>query len=275
MPIWSKSLGWDTLSVDGPMARTVADVALVLSAMAGPDARSPIALNEPGSLFARPLDRDFKGVRAAWLSDLGGVPFDAQVRAVVDAQRSTLAALGLRIEDSEPDFTDADEIFQTLRAWQFALGRGEEVRQYRDQVKDTVIWNVEQGLKLSGAQVAQAEAKRTELYQRVRTFMETYEFLLLPTVQVPPFPISQPYVTEINGLPLPTYIDWMKSCYYISITGHPAISVPCGFTANGLPVGLQIVGRHQDDWGVLQLAHAFEQTTQFWKHRPAVADTTM
>ena len=137
-------------------------------------------------------------------------------------------------------------------------------------MKDTVIWNIEGGRKLSGPQVGWAERRRTELYHRVRRFMEAYEFLILPVSQVPPFDVKQRYVTEIDGVRMETYIDWMKSCYYISTIGHPAVSVPCGFTPEGLSVGVQIVGRHRDDLGVLQLAHAFEQATGFWKRRPAV-----
>jgi amidase len=134
-----------------------------------------------------------------------------------------------------------------------------------------VIWNIEQGQKLTARDIAEAEVRRAALYERVRTFMETRPFLVLPVTQVPPFDVTQPYVSEINGVRLPTYIDWMRACSDITVTGHPAISVPCGFTEDRLPVGLQIVGRHHDDWGVLQLAHAFEQATEVWKRRPALA----
>ena len=134
-----------------------------------------------------------------------------------------------------------------------------------------MIWNAEEGQRLSGPQLSRAEQKRTLLYHRVREFMESYEYLILPVSQVPPFPINQEYITEINGVSMATYIDWMKSCYFITVTGLPAISVPCGFTTEGLPVGVQIVGRHQDDFGVLQLAYAFQEATGFWKQRPAVA----
>jgi amidase len=137
-------------------------------------------------------------------------------------------------------------------------------------MKDTVIWNIEEGQKLTGPRIGRAEIKRTELYHRVREFMETYEFLICPVNQVPPFDIKQPYIEEVDGVKMETYIDWMKSCYYITVTGHPAISVPCGFTPEGLPVGMQIVGRHNDDFGVLQLAHAFEKATGVWKERPPV-----
>ena len=272
VPSWPCPAAWFPLSVQGPMARTIQDVALILTAIAGPDPRSPIAVAEPTSLFARPLDRDFKGVRVAWSRDLGGLPVDPTVTAVIEAKRDVFRTLGCIIEDTEPDFTGADEIFKAWRAWHFELGYGYLLKDYRDKLKDTVIWNIEEGAKLTGPDLGRAEAKRTQLYHRVRQFMETYEFLILPVNQVPPFDLKQRYVTEINGVKMETYIDWMKSCYYISVTGHPAISVPCGFTPEGLPVGVQIVGRHQDDFGVLQLAHAFEQATEFWKRRPPGMD---
>ena len=271
VPSWPVGMAWSPLSVDGPLARTVADIALILSAIAGPDARAPLSIAEPASLFARPLQRDFKQVRVAWLSDLSDVPFDPRVRATVDAQRKTFEALGCIVEDAAPDFGDADDVFKTLRAWSFEAGLGDELRKHRHQLKDTIIWNIEAGMKLTGADIGRAEMKRTALYHRARIFMERYEFLVLPTVQVPPFDVNQSFVNEINGVPMTTYIDWMKSCYYITTLGHPAISVPAGFTGDGLPVGLQIVGRHQDDWGVLQLAYAFEQATQVWRQRPAIA----
>lgn len=270
VPSYPKMMGWSPLGVDGPMARTVEDVALMLSATAGADPRSPIAIREPGSRFSQSLARDFRGVKIAWSRDFGGLPVDPRVTTVLDAQRPTFEALGCQVTDTEPDFRDADESFKALRAWAFATNFAPLLPDYREQLKETVIWNTEAGLKLSALQIGQAEAKRTTLYHRVRRFMERYEFMLFPVSQVPPFDITQEYITEINGVPMDTYIDWMKSCYYISILGLPAISVPCGFTPEGLPVGIQIVGRHEDDFGVLQLAYAFEQATAFWKQRPGV-----
>ena len=214
----------------------------MLSTIAGPDPRAPIAIAEPGSLFRRSLARDFKGVRVAWSRDLGGLPVDPRVTAVIDGQRQVFESLGCVTEEGEPDFSDADEAFRVWRAWRFELAFAELLQTHREQMKDTVIWNIEEGIKVSGPQIGQAERKRTELYHRVREFMDTYEFLILPVNQVPPFDIQQRYVTEINGIKMDTYLDWMKSCYYITVTGLPAISVPCGFTAEGLPVGVQIVG---------------------------------
>ena len=176
------------------------------------------------------------------------------------------------VEEGEPDFSEADEIFFVWRAWYYELYYGELLKEHRSELKDTVVWNIEEGQRLTGRRIGEAERKRAELYQRVRRFMETCEYLVLPVTQVPPFDVKQRYVAEINGVKMRTYIEWMKSCYYITVTGHPAISVPGGFTPEGLPVGLQIVGRHRDDLGVLQLARAFERATGFWKQRPPVAD---
>lgn len=273
VPVWPASLGWWGISVLGPMARTVGDAALFLAAIAGPDARSPISIEEPGSKFLAPLERDMKGVRVAWSRDLGFLPVEPEISQVCDSARGVFESLGCVVEDGEPDLRDANEIFQVLRAWRFGLEHGERLKNHRDQLKDTIIWNTEKGLALDGPTVARAEADRTALYHRVREFMEDHEFLVLPVSVVAPFPHDQPYITEINGTKMESYIDWMMSCYAITITGLPAISVPCGFTAAGLPVGLQIVGRHNHDFEVLQLAHAFEQATGVGQTRPAVAES--
>ena len=252
---------WNTLSVLGPIARTAADAALLFSAMAGPDIRSPTSITEDGTRFARPLARDFSKVRVAWSRDLGGLPVDRRVLDVLARQRKVLESLGCIVEDAEPDLHGADEVFVTLRANSFAMRFKDLLEKDRGRIKDTVVGNIEKGLALTGVDVGRAIARRTAVFQRMSKFMERYEFLCLPVSQVPPFPAGQPYVTEIDGVKLATYIDWMKICYHITCTSHPAISVPAGFTgdAKPLPVGLQVVGRYRDDFGVLQLAHAFEQ----------------
>jgi amidase len=252
---------WNSMSVLGPIARSAADAAFLLSAMAGPDIRAPLSIAEDGARFARPLARSFRKVRVAWSVNLGGLPVDKRVLEVLAKQRAVLESLGCIVEDAEPDLRGADEVFATLRANSFAMKFGEMLGKHRAQMKDTVIGNTEKGLALSGVEVGRANAIRSAVFQRMSKFMERYEFLCLPVNQVPPFPASQAYVTEIDGVKLPTYIDWMKSCYHITCTSHPAISVPAGFTreAKPLPVGLQIVGRFRDDFGVLQMAHAFEQ----------------
>ncbi|HEY4971821.1 MAG TPA: amidase family protein, partial [Steroidobacteraceae bacterium] len=272
VPNWPFPNAWDTLWSIGPIARTVEDAALLLSAMAGPDLRAPTTHAEPGSTFARPLGRDFRKVRVAWSPDLGGAfPVDARVRRALGPARAVLASLGCIVEEAAPDLAGADEAFQVQRAVGFVEAYGELLKTKRALMKDTVVWNIEQGLMLDAARIANANVLRSNVFHAMRTFLERYEFLVLPTVQVPPFSVDQPYVTEINGVKLGNYMEWMKSNYLITATTHPAISVPAGFTDDGLPVGLQIVGRYRDDFGVLQLAHAFEGATEVWKQRPVLS----
>ncbi len=270
VPNWPSLAHWFSMAVAGPMARTVADAALMLSAMAGWDSRVPLSLKEPGAVFAAPLEREFRGVRVAWSPSLGGLPMQAGIGDVLTTGRRALEDLGLVVEDADPDLREADEAFSVLRAWNMELSLGETLAAHRGQMKDTLIWNIEQGQALSGHDVGRAERLRTVLFERLHGFMQQYEFIACPVVQVLPFDVNLPYVTEIAGQPMETYLDWMKSCYHISVTGHPALSVPCGFTADGLPVGLQLVGRFRDDLGVLQLGHAFEQATRHWVRRPAL-----
>jgi amidase len=239
------------LNTSGCMARSAADLALALS-------------------VTDPLNRSFKGVRIAWFKDLNGAPFDPGVLSVIEQQRHTFEALGCAVEEAEPDFAPAEVAFRILRAWNSGVSHGERLRKYPDGFKDTLKREIEEGLKLTNADVARAEAARIQLSRNFDAFFESYEYFILPTTQVSPFEIDLPYPTEIAGRKLETYIDWMKSCWYISATGHPACSVPGGFTPNGLPVGLQIVGRRQADIGVLQLAHAFEEATGFGQKRPSL-----
>ena len=201
---------------------------------------------------------------------MNGLPVDPRVTAAIDAQRHVFESLGCTTDDAEPDFTDADEVFKAWRAWYVELSLAPLMEIQKKLLKETIIWNAEQGRKLSGPDLGRIEMKRTRLYHRVREFMETYEFLILPVSQVPPFDVRERWVKEINGVRMETYIDWMQSCYFITTVGLPAVSVPCGFTPEGLPVGVQIVGRHQDDFGVLQLAYAFQQATDFHKQRPPI-----
>ena len=253
------SANWNPLSTSGPMARSVADLALLLSAIAGPDPRYPLSLPEPGARFAQSLARNVKGSKVAWSANLLGLPFHRDIKSVFQSQRQLFHQLGCAVTDAEPDLTGADEIFKTFRALGFYENHAAKVAQYRDQIKATVLEEVDRGARLAPAEIAKAEADRTLLHIRVGEFFGKYDYFLLPTTQVPAFDINQPFITEIEGTKMGSYIDWMKSCYFITVTACPAISVPCGFTPDGLPVGLQIVGRPQDDWGVLQLAHAFEQ----------------
>jgi amidase len=264
--------GWSPLGVVGPMARTVEDIALMLSAIAGPHPQAPLSIHEPASRFANPLDRDPRGLRIAWCAAPAGLPFDARVRAVFYAQRSKFEALGCVVEDTAPDFSGADESFRILRALLFYQGLGSLLETHRDQMKPTVIQELDRGASLTGPEIAEAETKRNELFARFGRFMADYDFLVLPTTQVPPFDVNQESITEIDGIPMRSYIDWMGSCYFITMTGLPAISVPAGFTAEGLPVGLQIVGRPHDDFGVLQMARLFEQLSDESHRFPPICE---
>jgi len=251
------TFAWFTLSTSGCLGRSVADLALVLSTIAGPDARSPLSIDEPGEHFARPLNRGFRGVRVAWFKDLGGVPFDAHVRTVVDGHRKTFESLGCSVEQVEPDFAPAEIAFRTLRAWNTANTHGARLHEHPDAYKDTLKREIEEGLRLTGTDLAHAETAHGQLWRSFQAFLEKYEYFVLPTTQLPPFAINTPYPTEIAGVKFDNYIDWLKSCWYISATGNPAVSVPAGFTPEGLPVGVQIVGRNKEDFSVLQMAHAF------------------
>jgi len=270
VPNQAKGNAWSTIAVSGPMARNVPDVALLLSAIAGPDARCPISITEPGAQFSRGLGRDFKGVRVAWFRDMGGIPFDPQIVRVVNQQRKVFEELGCIVEEAEPDWTGAHEAYDMLRAWGYADLLGDAVRSHRNLVKDTLIWEVERGSKLTGADVAKAIDLRSQAWDRMRMFQEKYEYFITPTTQVQPFAVTEPYPKEISGVKMSTYIEWMKSCILISALENPAISVPCGFTQSNLPVGLQIVGRHRAEWNVLQMAYAFEEAARTAYRKPAL-----
>jgi amidase len=263
----------DTLGVHGPMARSVDDLALLLSVMAGPDARDPSSLPEPGAAFRDIPARDFAGVRIGWSERLGRYPVEPEVAAVCNAARSVFSTLGCDVVDGEPDLDGVDELFQTLRAAGYAALLGRDLERARAELKDTVVWNIEQGLKLTPLDLARAARIQAALDERVAEFFSAHEFLVLPTVQVLPFPVEVEWVRAIEGVPMRTYIDWMATCYAISCMGLPAISVPCGFSRDGLPVGLQLVGRSERDLEVLQLARALEQATSCVQRRPRFAAT--
>jgi len=262
------TMAWQPFSVNGPVARNVQDCAFFLSVLAGPDARIPISMEQPGSVFAAPLEgRSFKGVQVAMFRDMG-LPWEPEVKEGIRAQGKVFESLGCIVEEAEPDFSDANECFLAWRHWLIEAEFGDIIATKGDQLNEYVHWHVEEGRKLTGPYLARVEKKRTGLYEQVQKFMEKYEFFVLPVNQVLPFDVNQHYPTEINGVKMENYLAWMKSAYYITVTGHPAASVPCAFSKSGLPIGIQIVGRHHDDWGVLQMAHAFEQARNLQKPKP-------
>jgi amidase len=269
VPSWPTSLGWSQLSVQGPMGRTVADVALQLSAIAGPDARVPISLSDDPAGFAADLPTSLTGLRVAWAPDLGGrVTVDPAITAVLASTVGVFEGLGASVEEACPDLSGADDVFGTLRAWIFDTNFSEISRRTPEKVKESIRWNAEMGAKLTGADLARAEQQHTKLYEQMVAFFERYDVLLAPTTQVLPFPVELEYPTEIGGVPQDNYLEWMRSCTIISATGCPALSVPGGFTDDGLPVGLQIIGAPRADRRVLDVGHAFEQATRFGDRRP-------
>jgi amidase len=195
--------------------------------------------------------------------DLGGLfDVDTEVRRVVEEAGASLAAAGAHVDEAHPDLTEADDTFRTLRAWLFWTGFGDLLAAHPDSFKQSLADNIRAGRGLTGADVARGYAQRTLLAERMRQFFQRYDVLVLPTSQVPPFPADQEFPHDINGVPMATYLDWMRSAYVITVTGCPAISVPAGPTPDGLPVGVQIVAPFGQDARLLGVARAFEQLRQ-------------
>jgi len=271
VPMWPAGDPWSPISVAGPMARTVGDVALLLDAISGPDSRSPLALDSPSRPFVSTLHEAPEKLRVAFSPDLGGLPVDPQVRAALERARTVLEEMGYDVHDDEPDLGGADEAFETWRAVAYASSYGPLLRTHRSSLKDTVVWNIEQGLALNGEDVARAVRLRGQVHESARRFFDHYDILCAPVTQVPPFDVTVEWIPEIDGVPMTTYIEWMRSCSRITVTGLPALSVPCGFTTGGLPLGMQIIGPARGERLVLQLAAAFEHATGHHKCAPNLA----
>ena len=262
---------WETLSVAGPMGRTVADTGLLLSVIAGPDRRDPTAICEPAGAFANVPTKSLNGCRVAYSRDLGLFPVESAVIETIERALPLLADLGCHVEETHPDLSGGAEAFDTLRALRFASDHAATLRDHRDQLKDTVIWNVERGLALTTNQVIRAQQLRAEQFRRMSAFLERFDVLILPVSQVLPFPVEVDWPRSVAGVPMATYIDWMQSCSLITMTSHPALSLPCGFTPSGLPVGAQIVGRYRGEADLLAFAAAWETALGIASRRPALA----
>ncbi len=252
---------WNPFGVLGAIGRTVDDLALLLGAIAGPDPRDPLSL--PPEDFSD-LRADPRGLRIAWSRDLGGLPVDPRISAVLEARRATLEDLGCVVEDAEPDFAGADEAFDVLRGLIFAGTFAPII----DDVKPAIAQNTRFGLGLDAARIAGALSLRGELFARMHAFLERYDALAAPVTQCPPFSVELEYPEEIAGVAMETYTDWFRSCSRITVTAHPAIAVPAGFTDDGMPVGLQLVGRSRGDLALLRLARAFTEATGLAERTP-------
>ena len=275
VPTWPTDNAWESTSTSGPMARTVDDLALLLSVVAGPDPRTPLALGTQGSMFAAPLGTDLRGVRIALSVDLqGAFEVDHDVADIVGRQREVFANAGAVVEEAHPTLTGAEDTFRTLRAWLFQHRFGAMLKENPDSFKASLADNIRAGADLRGEDIARAYEGRTRLSERVRTFFERYDALVMPVSQVPPFSADEEYPAAINGQVQSTYLDWMRSAYFIAVTGCPAISVPAGFTKQGWPIGVQIVAAPNQDRRLLEIAHAFEQITRIGDRRPLLTSGT-
>lgn len=254
----------------GPIARSVDDVAFMLSVVAGADDRDPRTWPAEPGMFTGSLERELRGVRIAWCPDLGGLPLDARVRRVLEPCKRVFESMGCQVEDVAPDLSAADDVFITLRAWMSAATLGPLLDTHRDLMKPEAIWQIELGRSLTAAQVASAVQAHAQLLERMRQFHESYDFFVCAVNQTVPFDAALDWPHDIAGVPMEHYIAWMKSTYWVSALLAPALSVPAGFTDDGLPVGIQLVGRPRADWAVLQLGHAFEASTRVGLRRPLV-----
>src|SRR5215813_7074825 len=275
VPRWPVTDPADILGVQGPMARTVADTALLLAVQSGPDPRAALALDLPPPALAAPagvtrvLAQDPRGLRVAWSADLG-LPVEPEVRAALAPAPAVLGDLGCQVSDARPDLSGGDEVFRTWRALRFATAFGPLLRDHPGDLGPNVTWNIERGQELTVADLSQATTLWAALAERISAFFTEFDVLACPVSQVPPFDVDLDWVHQIDRVPQESYLDWMRSAYLISVTGLPAISVPAGFTPAGLPVGLQLVGRRRADWHLLAVAATFEKATGYAQTAPSL-----
>jgi amidase len=247
-----------TLGVQGPMARNVEDIALLLDAMSGEHPADPLSLPLLPTSFLSAARSGKKPKRVAYSPDLGITPVDPEVIGITRKAAQRFAEAGIIAEEAHPDLHEAHECFHVLRALDFAISKAALLRNHRDKLKPEVIWNIEQGLKLSVEQVARAEAQRVAMTERTLQFFESYDLLLSPATIVPPYPVRNRYVAECAGKKFDNYVEWLGIVYAITLACCPALSLPCGFTASGLPVGLQIVAKPRAEAELLAGAKVLE-----------------
>src|SRR6185437_9698140 len=250
---------FDHLWVEGPMARNVQDLALFLDAQSFPSAQDPLSRAIPGVSYVEALRQTGAPKRIGFSPDLGLMRIDPEVAALCRAGAARFAELGAEVEEAAPDFSGAIDAFQTLRALMIAEVHGALLARERPRIAPEIVWNIEKGLNLTTDEILRAQRCRAALYHRVADFFETFDILACPTVAVPPFPVEQRWPTEIGGEKLTTYIDWMFLTFVVTLTACPALSLPCGLTRDGLPVGLQLIGRPRGEAALLGAAHLLEQ----------------
>ena len=267
---FNRGFGWfGRMVTTGPMAKNIPDTVLMFSIIAGPDRSDPLTLSDPGITFLDALtpldDKELKDLRVGFSTDLGSLAIDPEVAQTVRDAASSMESLGVHVVEAAPNLDGAMNVFQVQRAAGLRLLAKRLATisaDWRGMIKDTARWNIDKGLALTADELMQSELQRTVIYRRISRFFEEHDALIIPSAQVPPFDATLDWVSEINGVNMPTYIDWMAVCCMISVTGLPAISVPGGFTQNGLPIGVQIVGKPRGDLELLRVAHAFEAATE-------------
>jgi amidase len=256
------------LGVEGPMARTVADLALFLDAMSGENPSDPISLPRCSDSFLDSALRPRRPGKIAFSADLGITPVDSEVASICRAAATKLSEAGVIVEETHPDLSEAHDVFQVLRAVHYAASHSAKLRDYPHLLKPEMVWNIEKGLRLQAPEILKAEAQRANLIKRTINFFEDYELLLTPATIVPPFPVEERYVAECAGHRFESYIDWLAIAYAITLTTAPALSLPCGFTSAGLPVGLQVVARPRGEHSLLACAAFLEEMLQVGSERP-------
>jgi amidase len=254
-----RELPFDTLSVEGPMGRTVGDAALMLDAMSGRDDRDPLSLEAPGRTFLSAAEAPALPARIAWSADLGITPVEADVRTVCAAAVERLAAAGARVDEAHPDMTPAPEAFHVLRAAGFVAGLGPLLDEHRDLLKPDIVWNIEAGLAMPPERLGAAERARGAVHAAMTAFLETYDVLVCPSACVAPFPVEMRWPRAVAGVAQESYIDWLRITSAITLTGCPVVALPCGLTEDGLPIGLQLVGRPRGEHALLAAAAAAEE----------------
>ena len=246
-------------SVAGPMARNVSDVALLLDAMVGHHPRDPISLPRTTTSYIDAVKSRTKPKKVAFSRDLGVTPVDPAVADICEKAAKRFEQLGCIVEEAHPDFSDVQDIFQTWRAMSFYVGKKSLLDTNKDLLKPEVVWNIEQAAEITVDDFARVELARARYLDRAVTFFEEYDLLLSPATIVPPYPVEQRFVAELGEHKFSNYVEWLSIAYAITITGHPALSVPAGFTKDGLPVGLQIVGGPRGEANLLSAANLYEE----------------
>ena len=246
------------LPVDGPMARNVADTALMLDAMVGHHPEDPISLAAPATSFSEAVEHAGPPTRIGFTPDLGILPVNREVAAICEKAAHRFEEMGTEVAHAVPDMSGALDAFQVLRAAQFAADKEELLQTQRHQLKPEIVWNIEKGMALTAAEIGKAERDRARLYARFIRFFKTHDLLLVPTALVPPFDVDQRWVEEVDGHKFDNYVDWLGITSTITLTGLPVLAVPAGFTADGLPVGLQIVGPPRGEAKVLAAGQLLE-----------------